>query len=134
MPHFSILITAVIPPRPARGAPRGVYGRHGESSPSLRPDYEHSSSRIRGSSSRRGRQAPYRDEYSPRGGRYSSGFPRGQAYSSRPTPRDATYSRMPERDLSYVRNVDHGYGPGASDYLESGPGIKRPYAVVVIEN
>ena len=70
-------------------------------------------------------------EYTPRGGRASSGFPRGRGYSSRPPPRDELYPRRPERDHSYDRNVESRYGAGAPNYRDVGPGMKRSYAAVV---
>ena len=129
---LSILIADIAPP-PPRGRAQGPFGRRDEVSYSRKPNYEYSSSRSRGgSSSRRGRGAPHREEYTPRGGRASSGFPRGRGYSSRPPPpRDELYPRRPERGQSYDRNVESRYGAGAPDYRDVGPGMKRSYAAVV---
>lgn len=128
---LSIPTAEVVPLRPSRGHARSSFGHHEEPSYSLRPNYEYSSSRGRGGrSSRRGRGAPSREEYNPRGGR-ASGFPRGRGYSSRPPVRDEVYPRRPGRGHSYDRNVDPRYDAGVPDYRDVGPGMKRPYAAMV---
>lgn len=117
-------------PRPSRGAPRGPYSRREEVNHVRRPSHEYSSQRIRGSSFRRGRGGPYRDDYAPRGARLSPGLPRSRSYSGRPVPREDAYPRRPDRGHAYDRDVDGGYGSGAPDYAEAGPSIKRPYATL----
>lgn len=97
-----------------------------------RPSYDYSPPRGRGSSARRGRGGPYRDEYASRGARLSPGFPRGRGYPGRNVPREDSFPRRPDRGYAYERDLDGGYGSGApSDYVEAGPGMKRSYADVV---
>ncbi|KAH7441321.1 hypothetical protein KP509_03G033700 [Ceratopteris richardii] len=126
------------PPRASRGAPRGSYSWREEPVSARRPSYEHSPPRGRGG--RWGRGGSYRDDYSSRGGRISTGFTRGG--SSRrgrggpfredyAAPRADPFPRRPGRGHAYDRNLDGNYGSAVpSDYTDAGQGTKRSYTDV----